>query len=119
MPNFGENYAQRKGAKNVPSPSVNRTGRAAEKAQETKQRSQSIIHQLNSDNKKNSEPLEEDAEVEEDAEDHIGSPTDLSNVFGMATPTTPDQKEGGERSATPGSDARALQLDATIKKPHH
>ena len=102
MPNFGKKYAQRKGPENVQSPSVNGTGRATEKSQEAKQRSQSIVQKLrNSDNKNNSEPLEEDAEY------HVGSPTNLSSAFDTATPTKLDQREEGERSDTPEPDARA------------
>ena len=96
MPGKSGKQAQRKGAKNVPSPSVNRTGRAAEKAQESKHRSQSIVQKLrNSANKDSSDPLEEDNELEGDAEDHVGSPTNLSSAFDMAPPNKLDQQEEG------------------------
>ena len=120
MPGKQGKHTQRKGENNVPSPSINRTGRATDKAQETKQRSQSIIQKLrNSDNRNNSEPLEEDAEVEEYAEDQVGSPKDLSSVFDMATPTKRDQQEEGEGSDTSESDARASPPSPTHTDPEH
>ena len=118
MPNHGQNYPQRKGPKKFHSPSVNRSSRATDKAQEVKQRSQSIIQKLrNSDNKNNSEPLEADVDVEEDAEDHVGSPTDPSSAFDMATPTKLDQREEGEKSDTAEPDARAPSPAATHTDP--
>ena len=116
MPKPGKNTAQRKGPKNAQSPSVNRTGRAADKAQEAKQRSQSIVQKLrNSANKDSSDPLEEDAEVEEDAEDQAGTPRDLNDAFDMATPTKLDQQEGegGSESETES------ELRASSPSPTH
>ena len=120
MPKPGKNNAQRKGTKNLPSPSINRTELAADKAQETKQRSQSIVQKLsNSANKDSSDPLVEDDEVEQDAEDHVGSPTNLSSAFDMATPNKLDQQEKGVGSEHSESDARALSPSPTHTDREH
>ena len=95
MPGKSAKHGQRKGPKNAQSPSVNRTGRAADKAQEAKQRSQSIVQKLrNSANKDSSDPFEEDSEVDEDAEDQAGTPRNLEDAFDMETPKKLDQREG-------------------------
>ena len=92
MPSSGK-HTQRKGAKHVPSPNTNRSGRANEKAQEIKTRSESIVNKLRSKIPKGTESTPSEPQVEDDDED-VDTPKDLASAFNMVSSLGLEHEKG-------------------------